>query len=219
MSRLKITILIIGIFGIIFGAVGISDTIAIFKEDFVDLDTVTSGELLTGDLAKGSIPGVYDQIAIEKTTRRYGFIPMGSSETPYYLVIINDHFGVLSAGNKDLQNKLDQLADLTWDYDDGKITTPPTPVEVTTKVIAMPDKVRQFLKEYCKEWGMTDEQYATLVDDSCVINCVQYDSMKFIPFIGFGVGALCIVIFIIMIVKSKGKTVYVNEQPPQGFGQ
>ena len=103
---------------------------------------------------------------------------------------------------------------LTWDYYDEKTETAPTPIELTTKVNAMPDKVRQFLKEYCTEWGMTAEQYAQVVDESCVINYVKYDTMKLIPFIGIGVGVLFLIIFIIILVKGKGKTVYVNEQPP-----
>ena len=214
MSRAKLVLLILGIFGIVFGAIGLGDTIKIMKEDYVVLDTVGSGKLDTGDLAKGKICWAYDKIAVEKTTRSYGFIPMGSSETPYYLVEVNDHFGIFSVGNKDMQKKIEKLADETLAYDKGETSNEPTPVEVTTKVISMPDKVKEYLKDYCKEWGMDDTDYAKLVDDSCVINYVQYDSMKWMPFIGFGVGALALVIFVILLVKSKGKTVYVNEQPP-----
>ena len=219
MSRLKLTVLILAIFGIIFGAIGMKDAIAIMREDFVDLDNTKIGDIQTGDLAKGSIYWAYDKIAIEKTTRRYGFIPMGSSETPYYLVEAGDHFAVTSVGNKDLQTKIEKCADQTLAYDKKTTKTEPTPVEVTTKVIEMPDKVRQFLKDYCKEWGMTDEDYAKLVDDSCVINCVQYDTMKMMPFIGLGAGALLLVIFFIMFFKGrKGKTVYVNDPyMPQDF--
>ena len=214
MSRVKWFILIIAAAGIIFGVIGIGDTIKIMKEDFVDLGTVKKDELQVGDLAKGPISGAYDEIAVEKTTRTYGFIPMGSSETPYYLVAVGDHFAVLSVGNKDIQKQIEALANQTWDYYDEKTKTAPTPIELTTKVNAMPDKVRQFLKEYCTEWGMTAEQYAQVVDDSCVINYVKYDTMKLIPFIGIGVGVLFLIIFIIILVKGKGKTVYVNEQPP-----
>ena len=214
MSRVKWFILIVAVVGIIFGVIGIGDTIKIMKDDFVDLSTVKKDGLEVGDLAKGNIFGAYDEIAVEKTTRTYGFIPMGSSETPYYLVELGDHFGVLSVGNKDIQKKIEAMEDQTWDYYDEKTSTPPTQLELTTKVIAMPDKVREFLKEYCDKWGMTADQYAKLVDDSCVLNYVQYDTMKLIPFIGIGVGALALVIFVILLVKSKGKTVYVNEQPP-----
>lgn len=212
MSRLKLTILILAICGIVFGAIGIGDTIKILKEDFVDLDNVKIGDLQTGDLAKGNICWAYDKIAVEKTTRKYGFIPMGSSETPYYLVEAGDHFAVISVGNKDLQKKIETCADQTYAFDKGTSSNEPTPVEVTTKIIAMPDKVKQYLGEYCKEWGMTDDDYAKLVDDSCVINCVQYDTMKLIPFIGIGVGVLLLVIFLILFFKGrKGKTVYVND--------
>ena len=214
MSRVKWFFLIVAAAGIIFGVIGIGDTVKILKEDFKDLSTVKKDGLDEGDLAKGVIYGAYDEIAVEKTTRTYGFIPMGSSETPYYLVELDGHYGVLSSGNKDIQKKIEAMADKTWNYYDKKTENPPEPLEMTTKVIAMPGKVREYLKQYCKEWGMTDEQYASLVDDSCVINYVQYDTMKLIPFIGIGVGALSLVIFIIMLVKSKGKTVYVNEQPP-----
>lgn len=214
MSRVKWFILIIAAAGIIFGVIGIGDTIKIMKEDFVDLGTVKKDELQVGDLAKGPISGAYDEIAVEKTTRTYGFIPMGSSETPYYLVNVGDHFAVLSVGNKDIQKQIEAMANQTWDYYDGKTETAPTPIELTTKVNAMPDKVKQFLNEYCTEWGMTAEQYAQVVDDSCVINYVKYDTMKLIPFIGIGVGVLFLIIFIIILVKGKGKTVYVNEQPP-----
>ena len=219
MSRLKLTILILAVCGIVFGVIGIGDTIKILKEDFVDLDNAKIGDLQTGDLAKGKICWAYDKIAIEKTTRKYGFIPMGSSETPYYLVEVGDHFAVVSVGNKDLQKRIENLSDQTLAYDKGTTTTEPTPVEVTTKVIEMPDKVKQFLKDYCKEWEMSDEDYAKYVDDSCVINCVQYDSMKLIPFIGIGAGVLLLVIFLIMFFKGrKGKTVYVNDPYiPQDF--
>lgn len=220
MSRVKFIMLILGILGIFVGIIGIGDTIKIMGDDFVSLDTVKKDSMEIGDLVKGNIELAYDQVAIAKSSRSYGFIPMGSSETPYYLVAINDHFGVLSVGDKNVQSKLDTLADKTWDRIDGKTTALPTPVEVTTKVVAMPDKVKQYLHDYCKEWGMSEDDYLQFVDDSCVINYVQYDSMKMIPFIGFGAGALFIIIFIIMLVKgpkgSINRTTFVGEQPPYG---
>ena len=211
MTRVKITILIIGIFAVIFGIIGIPDAIKINKEDFKDLETSTNGSLETGDLVQGKIYWGYDKIAVHKTTRSYGFIPMGSSEVPYYVVEINDRFAVISAGNKDVQQQIEKLARETANYDNGVTDVEPTPVTVSTKVVEMPDKVREYLKDYFKEGGLDDATYAKLVDDSCVINCVQYDSMKKIPFIGIGVGALFIAIFVVMVVKGRGKTVYVGE--------
>lgn len=205
MSRVKISILIIGIFGIIIGVVGIGDTIKIMKKDFKSVDTAAIGDLETGDLAKGNICWAYDKIAVHKTTRSYGFIPMGSSEVPYYVVEVNDHFAVISAGNKDVQKQIERVATETDLYDSGDLEKEPTPVEVTTKVIEMPDKVREYLKEYCKNSGFDDATYAKLVDDSCVLNCVEYDSMKLIPFIGIGVGVLFIAIFVVLVIKGRNR--------------
>ena len=216
MLRVKITILILGIFGIVFGAIGVGDTIKIMKEDFKSIEEEDNGKLEPGDLAKGNIYWAYDKVAVHKSSRSYGGIPMGSSEVPYYVVELTDRFIVVSAGSKDVQNQIEKLTRQTVAYDkavEAGVESPvePTPVELTTKVVDMPDKVREYLKEYCMASGYDDAKYAELVDDSCVLNCVQYDSMKWIPFIGFGIGALFILIFVIMVIKGRGKTVYVGE--------
>ncbi|MBR4622877.1 MAG: hypothetical protein IKO44_04990 [Ruminococcus sp.] len=223
MSRVKLTILILGIICLIFGAVGISDCIKIMKEDYKDIETSTIGGLDTGDLAKGKLYWGYDKIAVHKTSRSYGFIPMGSSEEPYYVVKINEHFVVVSAANKDVQKDIEKLGNETLSYDKGNTAKEPTPVEVTTKVVDMPDKVREYLRDYFKEIGYTDSDIAKYVEDAYVFECVDYSSMKKIPFIGFGLGALFIIIFVILVVKGKkggpGRTVYVGEDPTMFNGQ
>ncbi|MBR4554567.1 MAG: hypothetical protein IKO27_03135 [Ruminococcus sp.] len=214
MFRVKIIIAAISVIGFFMGAIGLGDTIKIMKDDITDFKTVDKESAEVGDLVRGDIDASFGQIAVQKTTRKYGFIPMGSSETPYYLVYFNNHYAVVSAGNKDVQTSLDKLADQSRAILDNPDAPVPTPVNVTTKVIAMPDKVKQYLKECFDEWGLTTQDYLELVDESCVFNCVQYDSMKFIPFIGFGVGALFLIIFIILMIKTKKpKTVYVNDPP------
>jgi len=201
--RAKITVLILAIFCLVFGIIGISDTVTIMKEDYVDLEASTMGSLKEGDLAKGKIYWAYDKIAVHKTTKSYGFISLGSSEVPYYVIELQDRYMVISAGDKDIQKKLEKLGDETLAYDNGNTTNEPTPVEVTTKVVEMPDKVKQFLKEYCKESGFDDAKYAELVDDSFVINCVDYGSIKMIPFISFGAFVLFAGIFVVLLIRGK----------------
>ncbi|MBR6101273.1 MAG: hypothetical protein IKP95_02500 [Ruminococcus sp.] len=203
MSRLKILVLVIALLGIFMGVTGMSDAFTIMGDKAIKLEETKVGSLSIGDLAKGEIDGALDEIAVEKTSRSYGFIPMGSSETPYYLVHINDHYSVLSAGDKDIQNKINSLAARTWEFFEGNVESIGDGVAVEAKVIAMPEKVKGFLKDYCNELEFTDADYAELVDDSVVINVVQYNTMKIIPFVGLGVGVLALVGFIIMLIKSK----------------
>jgi len=214
MKKLMIVLGVIAALGIFVGALGIGDTIKIMNNDYKDLNKVTKEELEVGDLVKGDIYEAFDEVAVEKTSRSYGFIPMGSSETPYYLVELSDRYAVVSCGNKDVQNKIKSLIDETWKLWDS--TDMPTgTVEITAKIIAMPDKVKEFTHDYCKEWGMDEGNYKNIVDVSCVINVVDVDSIKLIPFIGFGVGALALVALIIVIVKTKGRKTPVSPLTPE----
>lgn len=202
MNRPMILLAVVAVLGILIGAFGIGDTIKIMGDDITDLNATTIGELKTGELAQGDLFQAFDEVAVEKTTRSYGGIPTGSSETPYYLVHVGDHFAVLSCGNKDIQSKIEKLMDETWDLWESE-DMPSSTVFVTTKVIAMPEKVFGYTQDYCEEWGMTASEFDSLVETDYVLNVVQYNTMKIIPFIGFGVGILCAVIFVVILVKRK----------------
>lgn len=203
---MKKATLMVGIFAalaLFVGVLGIGDAITIMGDKAAVLEESKIGSLSVGDLAKGEIDGALDEIAVQKTTRSYGFIPMGSSETPYYLVHINDHYAVVSAGNKDVQKKINDLADRTWDFFDEKRDSIGEGVKVEGKLIAMPEKVEGYLKDYCKELDFDDSEYAELVENGYVINVVQYDSMKIVPFAAFGIAAVLIIVLVILIVKGK----------------
>jgi hypothetical protein len=202
MSKLTKVLLILMIVGLVFGGVGAVDAFKVWKGDINDTKDIKIGDLKNGDLYEGEIPYAYDVIAEQVTTSTYGPVPVSKTKSPYYLVQNENCFFVINVTAAADQGDFDKLADLSWDQIDGKIKDDPEPVKVSAQASKMPDEVKKYLKEYCDEWGMSDSDYAELVEESCYLHTVNYNSMRYIPIAGFGVAILCVVILIIKKVTA-----------------
>lgn len=205
MGKLTKILLVVMIMGLVFGGVGAADAFKLWKGDIQDTKDITIGSLKKGDMYEGEIPYAYDVIAEETTTRTYGPVPVSKTKSPYYLVEGENSFFVINVTINGMSGQFDTLADQTWDELDGKTSATPDAVKVSTEVVEMPDKVKEYLKEYCNQWGMTDAEYAELVEDSYCLRTIKYDTAKYIPIIGIGVAILCAVILIIK--KAAGPKV------------
>ena len=197
MSKITKILLIVMVVGLIFGGIGAADAIKVWKGDITDTKEIDVGKLEKNGLYEGEITGCYDIIAEETTTRTYGGIPTSKTKSPYYLVNNGNCYFVINVTVKDQQSDFDKMADQTWDYIDEKTDDMPTPVKVSAQAVDMPDKVKEFLKEYCDEWGLSDQDYAEMVENTCCLKTTKYDVMKYTPIIGFGAALLCAVILII----------------------
>ncbi|MBR1764863.1 MAG: hypothetical protein IJ746_05665 [Ruminococcus sp.] len=206
MKRSTVLLIALAVIGIVMGAVGLKDSIRIFKDDFSDLTAMKQTEFESGDLAEGELFLVIDQIATEETTRTYGFVPVSKSETPYYLVTNDECYFVISVGNKDRQKEFDDYCDKSFVYitDDTYTVPAPDGLKVSAKASDMNSEVRGYLEDYCKNTlGMSDADYRELVVTDVCLSAVQYSSMKWMPFIGFGIAALSIVILIVLKKRSS----------------
>ncbi len=202
MSRLTKILLVVMVMGLIVGGIGVPDAIKLWKGDIDEIDSIEVGSLKAGEMYEGEIYDTYDIIAEETSTQSYGFIPVNKTVTPYYLVELENCYVIVDVTVKDDQSKFEKLLDETWDYLDGKTDDKPTPVKISTTAQKMPDKVKEFLKEYCEESGMSEEEYAKYVEDSYCLKTIVYKNTKFIPIVGFGIALLCAVILIIKKVTS-----------------
>ena len=195
----KLTKFLLGIMavGLVVGFIGISDAIKLWKGDINDIEEIGVGDLEAGDMYEGEIIDAYDIIAEETTTQTYGFVPVNKSVTPYYFVELDNCYVVIDVTSEKQKEAFEKLMDQTWDYLDEKTDEKPDPVEVSTTAIKMPDKVKEFLKDYCDESGMSSEEYAKFVEDTCCLKTIAYKNTKMAPLIGFGVAILCIIILVI----------------------
>ena len=197
MSKLTKILLVIMVMGLIVGGIGVPDALKLWKNDINEVESIKVGELTAGEMYEGEITNAYDVIAVETTTQSYGFVPVSKTETPYYLVMLENCYVVIDVPAAKDKEKFETLMDQTWDYLDEKTDDRPTPVKVSTTAIKMPDKVKQYLKEYCDESGMTQQEYDSIVESTCCLRTIVYKNTKFIPIIGFGVALLCLVILIV----------------------
>ena len=206
MKRSTIFLIAVAVIGIVMGAVGLGDSIRIFKNDINDLTPMKKTEFETGDLLEGDLFLVVDQIATEETTRTYGFVPVSKSETPYYLVTNDESYFVISVGNKDMQKKFDDYCDQCYKYlmDETGSVPEPEGFKVSAKSSEMNSEVRGYLEDYCKDnLGMTSDDIKDYVVTDVCLSTVQYSSMKWIPFVGFGVALLAIAILVFLKLRSR----------------
>ena len=155
----KLTKFLLGIMavGLVVGFIGLSDAIKLWKGDINDIEDISVGDLKAGDMYEGEIIDAYDIIAEETTTQTYGFVPVNKSVTPYYFVELDNCYVVIDVTSEKQKEAFEKLMDQTWDYLDEKTDEKPDPVEISTTAIKMPDKVKEFLKDYCDESGMSSE--------------------------------------------------------------
>lgn len=208
MSKLTKILLVVALMGAIVGGIGVPDAIKLWKNDISSVEDIKPGDIKAGEMYEGDIPDALDVVAKETTTQSYGFVPVSKTETPYYIVELENGYVVIDVTNKKKQDEFETLMDQTWDYFDGKTNDKPSEVSVSTTVIKMPDKVKEYLHEYCcDEGGMSEQEYAELVETACCLKTIEYKNTKFIPIIGFGVTLLCV---IILIVKKAASPKVVN---------
>lgn len=197
MSKLTKVLLVIMVMGLVVGGIGVPDALKLWKDDINKIEDIEVGDLKAGDMYEGTIFDAYDVIAEETTTQTYGFVPVSKTVTPYYFVELENCYVVIDVTVAKEKDNFDELMHETWDYFDGKTDKTPSSHEISTTVIKMPDEVKKYLKEYCDEAGMTEQEYEQYVENSYCLKTIVYKNTKFIPIIGFGVALLCGIILII----------------------
>ena len=197
MSKLTKVLLVIMIMGLVVGGIGVPDAVKLWKNDIGELEDIKVGDLSAGDMYEGEIVDAYDVIATETTTQSYGFVPVSKTETPYYIVELENSYVMIDVTVAKQKDDFEKLMNETWDYLDGKTNEVPSSLKVSAKAIKMPGKVKEYLKEYCDEAGMSEQEYSQYVEDSCCLQTIVYKNTKLIPIVGFGVAALCLVILVI----------------------
>ncbi|MBR1752757.1 MAG: hypothetical protein IJ740_18125 [Ruminococcus sp.] len=202
MSKFTKVLLVIALVGAVIGGVGVADAIKIWKNDIDELDDVALGSMSAGQMLEGDVECAYDVVATETTTQTYGFIPVSKTESPFYIVSNNNCYYLINVTRADMKEDFETLMEQSWDYIDGKTDSAPGKVHLTGQVVKTPDKVVEFLKEYCDEAQMTEDEYNNLVEHSYCVKTVKFDVMKYSPFIGFGVMLLCLIILIIKKIRS-----------------
>lgn len=229
MSTTTKILMVIALIGAIMGGIGVPDAIRIWKGDIDSTDDVAIDSMSAGQVIEGDIEAAYDIVAMGKTTKRYWFIPVSRSESPYYIVSNskNNCYYLIDVNTKGKQDEFKTLMDQSWEYMDGKTDKAPEKVHITGKVGMMPIKVQEFLKEYCYESGMSDDEYKSMVESTHCITTEDLNMMKFAPPIIFGVSLICLIILLIKSAASAkemkkilaGQTAALNVGERAGIGQ
>ena len=229
MSTTTKILMVIALLGAIMGGIGVPDAIRIWKGDIDKLEDVAIDSMSAGQVIEGDIEVAYDIVAMGKTTKSYWFIPVSRSESPYYIVSNskNNCYYLIDVSTKDKQDEFKTLMDQSWEFMDGKTDKVPEKVHITGKVAMMPIKVQEFLKEYCFESGMSDDEYKSMVESTHCITTEDLSMMKFAPPIICGVSLICLIILLIRSAASAramkkslaGRTVVLNEDAKAGIGQ
>ena len=229
MSTTTKILMVIALLGAIMGGIGVPDAIRIWKGDIDKLEDVAIDSMSAGQVIEGDIEAAYDIVAMGKTTKRYWFIPVSRSESPYYIVSNpkNNCYYLIDVNTKDKQDEFKTLMDQSWEYMDGKTDKVPEKVHITGKVAMMPIKVQEFLKEYCFESGMSDAEYKSMVESTHCITTEDLSMMKFAPPIICGVSLICLIILLIRSAASAramkkilaGHTAPLNEDAKADTGQ
>ena len=87
--------------------------------------------------------------------------------------------------------------------------------------------MQEYLKEYCYEAGMSDDEYKNMVDHTHCITTTDLKVIKFVPLMIFGVSLLCLMILLIKKIaypktskmSQAGRTAALNEDVQANIGQ
>ena len=197
MNGLTKALLIIGIMAAIIGAIGLPDAITLWTDDASGLDSLTPGSIEEGDVFRGEVPVSVDLIAEEVTVKKYGFVKIGETKTPFYLVKLENGYALANVTFAKKQEAFKELTRDSHSYYRGGSGDKPEGVEITAVSERMPANLKEYLKDYCESGGLTEQEYSEMVENTYCLRTINYDYAKYTPPICFGVAGLCAIIIVI----------------------
>lgn len=196
MSRLSKILLVIMIAGILVGAFGAVDAYRLISGDITDINDIEPGDIRAGRMFDGEIDSSFDSVAEETATTFYGIIPVNRSKSPYYLIELENCYVVINVTSDEDIEKFKTLTEQTLDYLYEERKDRPDPVNVTLRSKRTPEKVQEYLEQYCQAMGMTDDEYSEFVENTYCFTTVDFRGIKAIPIIAFSISFICAAVLI-----------------------
>ncbi|MBR6106997.1 MAG: hypothetical protein IKQ39_03225 [Oscillospiraceae bacterium] len=185
------------------------------NNDIKDFNAVKAGELMDGDLVRGTIDRTYGAIAEREESRKTFGITTSKSTTMQYYAVIMDNGQYVLYGTSDSSDyaTLDRIADrwqeLFEKYQNGEEYSED---DVPTETISFEGEVRSLpsdLNNIFQEWY--GEGYSTDCENAIYVVRTDYSRFNWIIYVGIACAAgtvLLWIVCIVMTVKGKKKAQY-----------
>lgn len=211
-TTLYIIAVVLIIVGAVFMVASLKEKSDFDKKGFEDFNEISYKDLKDGTYVEGEFIEAYSPFA-ETYSTKYGIrlsddsdelcyvVPSGSEEE--YETLEYRYIGFLCSSS--WYDKMDDLIDQTEDYYEDDYAAEPVPVAFTAKVRDMTDEEIGWMEEYFIESGI-DEDDMDYYTHPVVLEVFSKDGYKGGLYIGLGMAAIGVVVFVVAIVlKSKNK--------------
>lgn len=209
MNKLTRVLLVIALVGVIFGAIGTSDTILFFKGTTVDLtDPISSFDKKA--LAQGDIDFVYGPFATLETSQKHYGITTSKTETDFFIVSnldAGEAFVVFSTSKDSLREELSKASDQWVDWFNSEDEdTPPPEIKISFRGKLAKQRTEddyiKYLNEAKDDLSNIGIQSSEFAEMEIVYGEISVGSVVFC-FAGYGIALISLIIILITFIKAK----------------